>query len=51
MRAERTAGRDSMREMAGCPDRLAQAMHGGREVGEKRAQNSRVWSQILSERG
>lgn len=31
MRAERTAGRDGMREMAGCPDRLAQAMHGGGE--------------------
>lgn len=31
MRVERTAGRDSVGKMAGCPDRLAQVMHGGKE--------------------
>ena len=31
MRVERTAGRDSVRRMAGCPDRLAQGAHEGKE--------------------
>ena len=31
MRVERTAGRDSVGKMAGCPDSLAQVMHGGKE--------------------
>lgn len=41
------AARDSVRKLAGCPDRLARGMHGRqRKVGKRRAQNSRARLEI-----